>query len=153
MTAYRIMSPIHNFAFQGDQTSADERFEQAVSEARVSTAIPANGTVELHEQREPNIAGETRILRVEPINHRQAWKRFRFSPIPWRSLSLFDGDGDALNDPETIARYLREFRDTGAMNTVFFGRMDLPHETDESYTWGPASPADVDWTGFPHTNR
>ncbi|MFO7173942.1 MAG: hypothetical protein DIU70_013430 [Bacillota bacterium] len=71
--------------------------------------------------------------------------------IRWQDLvdRLVDTDGVRLTEEQAI-KALREFKETGSIFGVFFERMNLPHEDPEdASTWGPESPADVDWTGFP----
>ena len=69
--------------------------------------------------------------------------------LPWRSLGLVTGDGYKLHYDERVEA-LREFRQTDDMGDVFFEPCDLPHERpDDASTFGPASPDDIDWTGFP----
>lgn len=71
----------------------------------------------------------------------------------WTTLELVDGDGSDLTGGRRIAA-LREYRATSAINGVFFARTGLPHEReDDASTWGPQSPAHVDWTGFSQTQE
>lgn len=68
---------------------------------------------------------------------------------PWQDLRLYDRDDAEITDARSRRAALEEFRRTGAMNGVFFGRLGLPHEDPEdASTWGPESPDFVDWTGF-----
>lgn len=68
---------------------------------------------------------------------------------PWQQLRLIDRDGDEITDADRIRAALEEFKRTGSINGVFFGRLGLPHEDeDDASTWGPAYPEAVNWTGF-----
>ncbi len=59
------------------------------------------------------------------------------------------GPDGATLDGAARAALLTEFRRTGAMLGAVFGRTHEEHEdAADPTTWGPASAADVDWTGF-----
>jgi hypothetical protein len=69
--------------------------------------------------------------------------------IRWQNLIVQDTEGEELQDARRITA-LREFQETGAMRDRIFSRMNLPHEIeDDCSTWGPQSPGDVEWDGFP----
>lgn len=69
--------------------------------------------------------------------------------VNWQALVLRDSDGYEVRGERKIAA-LREFLKTEAIADHFFDRLNLTHENREDVsTWGPASPDDVDWTGFP----
>jgi hypothetical protein len=69
--------------------------------------------------------------------------------INWKNLDLVDGEGYKLEKLHVIEA-LREFRLTKSMPHVFFAQIGADHEdADNASTWGPKSPADVDWDGFP----
>src|SRR5690625_2855367 len=68
----------------------------------------------------------------------------------WKNLALFDTDNQDVTDSEQIIEALREFKNEGSIDGVFFRRIGASHEDeDDASTWGPASPDHVDWTGFP----
>lgn len=71
--------------------------------------------------------------------------------IKWTVLQLFDKDNDPVETTsERGISALQEFRETGSINGVFFQAIGADHEDpDDASTWGPQTPADVDWTGFP----
>lgn len=70
----------------------------------------------------------------------------------WQTIGLTDADGDSIpegHDP-TRVKYLREFRKTGNMLSVFFAE-PLPGQdpdVEQSFEWGPEI-EQIDWTGFP----
>lgn len=70
------------------------------------------------------------------------------SKIHHSALVLFDAERNKLVGDERAAA-LREFRETGTMLGVFFGRVGGSWEVKgDPSTWGPETVADVDWTGF-----
>ncbi len=80
--------------------------------------------------------------------------------IDWHKLELFEGsdEGGAFDyygcpfGKEWFVQRLQEFARTGGMDGVFFARIGAAHEDEEdASTWGPQSPEQVDWTGFPVT--
>lgn len=65
------------------------------------------------------------------------------------SLVVVDAyDGHGIEGPRRQV-LLDEFKRTGSMLGAHFDYEGAPHEDEEDpSTWGPASPEDVDWTGF-----
>jgi hypothetical protein len=69
--------------------------------------------------------------------------------LNWHNLTVQDTEGNVVQGDRRITA-LREFHETGAMRDRIFSRMNLPHEVeDDCSTWGPQTPEDVDWAGFP----
>lgn len=69
--------------------------------------------------------------------------------VHWSRLELLDKDNDDITDQGQIRRYLTEYRERGCGLGWFFKRLGQSHENPEdASTWGPVSPAFVDWSGF-----
>ena len=73
--------------------------------------------------------------------------------INWRHLEMFDRENSEVDPESDIGiKALNEFRLSGGIDGVFFNQIGASHEDPEdASTWGPASPADVDWSRFPAT--
>jgi hypothetical protein len=69
--------------------------------------------------------------------------------IHWDDLKVIDSDENTIKGEDRIAA-LRDFKATGTMDGLFFEFGGAAHENrEDASTWGPKSPAAVDWTGFP----
>lgn len=69
--------------------------------------------------------------------------------IHWADLVLRDANGNRLPTEKRIAKLL-EFRRTGGILDVAFDPVGAEHEVpNDCSTWGPQTPNDVDWSGFP----
>jgi hypothetical protein len=74
--------------------------------------------------------------------------------VHWAALRLFYGDRDAQLPPRETLAALHEYRRTGGIDGVFFAAIGAAHEVaDDASTWGPQSPAHVDWSGFPTVRK
>lgn len=73
----------------------------------------------------------------------------------WTDYTLRDGDDYeySFDKPHTRDQYIRamaEFKKTGGISGFFFEYQGRPHEdSEDASTWGPRSPEEIDWTGFP----
>lgn len=68
--------------------------------------------------------------------------------IHWNELRLTDTNNDEITGQQRLEA-LSEFKATETMDGFFFAPIGAPHEIeDDASTWGPESPAAVDWAGF-----
>ncbi len=69
----------------------------------------------------------------------------------WTDLTVIEGatmEELPDNDPRAL-KALDQFRRTGSISHYFLAQVGESREDPEdASTWGPASSADVDWTGF-----
>lgn len=64
------------------------------------------------------------------------------------ALVVIDSEDHEITG-EDRRKALVDFRLTGTMFGAYFERTGGPHEDPEdASTWGPETPAHVDWTGF-----
>ena len=75
---------------------------------------------------------------------------FNLEKIHWSGLEVFDTNNNQVPAfGEEWFTVLERFKNTGDIEGFFFRKVGFPYEDeDDARTWGPQSPAGVDWSGF-----